>query len=100
MIAGAAGLCAVATAIGGAVVDTTTRTDCRRRKAAPVIPLSRPQVSRPAHHPDYGPPGGPLGDPSRRTSCLSGLGFVRHVHAGAGRCKPIDLSTLGPPYCW
>lgn len=66
MIAGAAGLCAVATAIGvGAVVDApppapsapTTAQHITVSKPAPVIPLSRPQVLDLLHHtPDYGPP--------------------------------------------
>lgn len=60
--------------------------------AAPVIPLSRPQVLDLLHHtPDYGPPGGPLGDPSRRTSCLSGLGYPASTPVlGA---QPIDIDA-------
>lgn len=59
MIAGAAGLCAVATAIGvGAVVDApppapsapTTAQHITVSKPAPVIPLSRPQVLDLLHH--------------------------------------------------
>lgn len=101
MIAGAAGLCAVATAIGvGAVVDApppapsapTTAQHITVSKPAPVIPLSRPQVLDLLHHtPDYGPPGGPLGDPSRRTSCLSGLGYPASTPVlGA---QPIDIDA-------
>lgn len=61
-------------------------------KPAPVIPLSRPQVLDLLHHtPDYGPPGGPLGDPSRRTSCLSGLGYPASTPVlGA---QPIDIDA-------
>lgn len=101
MIAGAAGLCAVATAIGvGAVVDApppapsapTTAQHITVSKPAPVIPLSRPQVLDLLHHtPDYGPPGGPLGHPSRRTSCLSGLGYPASTPVlGA---QPIDIDA-------
>lgn len=57
-----------------------------------MIPLSRPQVLDLLHHtPDYGPPGGPLGDPSRRTSCLSGLGYPASTPVlGA---QPIDIDA-------
>lgn len=84
----------------GAVVDApppapsapTTAQHITVSKPAPVIPLSRPQVLDLLHHtPDYGPPGGPLGDPSRRTSCLSGLGYPASTPVlGA---QPIDIDA-------
>ncbi|KBJ20376.1 RNA polymerase sigma factor SigM [Mycobacterium tuberculosis] len=63
----------------------------RRAKAHPTAPLEDvyPVADRTA--PDYGPPGGPLGDPSRRTSCLSGLGYPASTPVlGA---QPIDIDA-------
>lgn len=72
----------------------------RRAKAHPTAPLEDvyPVADRTAqvldllhHTPDYGPPGGPLGDPSRRTSCLSGLGYPASTPVlGA---QPIDIDA-------
>lgn len=82
MIAGAAGLCAVATAIGvGAVVDAPP--------PAPSAPTTAQHIT--VSKPALGPPGGPLGDPSRRTSCLSGLGYPASTPVlGA---QPIDIDA-------
>ena len=41
--------------------------------------------------PDYGPRGGPLNDPARRASCLSGLGYPASMRVlGA---QPVDINA-------
>ena len=87
LFAGAAGVCAVATAIGvgtTALVNAPTPTSSTQKMAdhitvstpPMVIPLSQAQILGLLNHsPDYGPPGGPLTNAARRASCLTGLGY-------------------------
>ncbi|OSC39291.1 hypothetical protein [Mycobacterium decipiens] len=103
VIAGVAGLCAVVAAIGlgtAALLDRPPPTPSAPATAqhitvsapAAVIPLSQPQILELLRtSPDYGPLGGPLHDPSRRASCLSGLGYPASTPVlGA---QPIDINA-------
>lgn len=99
VIAGIAGLCAVVAAIG---LGTTTLVNVSEPTpsgpttaghitvSAPTtaIPLSEEQLLNLLNRtPDYGP----LGDPMRRTSCLSGLGYPASTPVlGA---QPIDINA-------
>jgi hypothetical protein len=87
LIAGVAGACAVLAAIGlgtAALINAPTPTPSTQKTAEHitvstppmVIPLSQAQLlALLDRSPDYGPPGGPLNDPARRASCLTGLGY-------------------------
>jgi hypothetical protein len=87
LIAGVAGLCAVVAAIGlgtAALVNAPTPTASTQITAEHItvstppmaIPLSEAQLlGLLDRSPDYGPPPGPLNDPARRASCLTGLGY-------------------------
>jgi hypothetical protein len=87
LIAGVAGACAVLAAIGlgtAALVNAPAPTPSTQKTAEHitvstppmVIPLSQAQLlGLLDRSPDYGPPGGPLNDPARRASCLTGLGY-------------------------
>ncbi len=57
-----------------------------------VIPLSRDEILGLLNRsPDYGPPGGPLSDPPRRASCLSGLGYPASTQVLGAR--PVDINA-------
>ncbi|MCV7122822.1 hypothetical protein H7H53_06760, partial [Mycobacterium lacus] len=99
VLAGIAGLCAAVAAIGlgaAALVDgpaptpsgPTTAEHITVSTPPPVIPLSEAQIlDLLRSSPDYGP----LGDPSRRASCLSGLGYPASTPVlGA---QPIDINA-------
>jgi hypothetical protein len=87
LFAGAAGVCAVATAIGlgtTALLNAPTPASSTQKTAdhitvstpPMVVPLSQAQILGLLNQsPDYGPPKGPLNDPARRASCLTGLGY-------------------------
>ncbi len=103
ILAGAAGLCAVAAAIGlgtAALVNAPTPAPSAPTTAQhitvstppPVVPLSQDQIRDLLQRaPDYGSPGSPLGDPSRRASCLSGLGYPASTEVLGAR--PIDINA-------
>ena len=56
------------------------------------IPLSQAEIlSLLNHSPDFGPPGGPLSDPGRRASCLSGLGYPASTQVLGAR--PIEINA-------
>jgi len=107
LIAGVAGACAVVAAIGlgtAALVNAPTPTPSTQITAehitvsgpalepAAVIPLSQAQIlGLLDRSPDYGPPTGPLNDPARRASCLTGLGYPASTRVlGA---QPIDIGA-------
>jgi hypothetical protein len=87
LIAGVAGACAVVAAIGlgtAALVNAPTPMPSTQITAEHItvstppmaIPLSQAQLlGLLDRSPDYGPPPGPLNDPARRASCLTGLGY-------------------------
>ena len=57
-----------------------------------VIPLFREEILGLLNRsPDFGPPGGPLSDPPRRASCLSGLGYPTSTQVLGAR--PVDINT-------
>ncbi|HTX94863.1 MAG TPA: hypothetical protein VME67_08425 [Mycobacterium sp.] len=57
-----------------------------------VIPLSREDILALLNRgPDYGPPAGPLSDPARRASCLTGLGYPASTQVLGAR--PIDINA-------
>lgn len=94
-IAAVAGLGAVIVAVGLGTVALvhapapmpsapTTAEHITVSTPPPAIPLSQAQIlGLLARSPDFGPLGSPLNDPSRRASCLSGLGY------------PASTSVLG-----
>lgn len=87
ILAGIAGFCAAVAAIGvgtAALVTApspapsapTTAMHITVSTPPPVIPLSHEQILELLQRtPDYGPVDAALADPSRRASCLSGLGY-------------------------
>ena len=103
LIAAVAGGCAVAAAVGVgtmALVNAPTPTPSTQKTAEhitvstppPVIPLSQAQILGLLNRsPDYGPTAGPLNDPARRASCLTGLGYPASTQVlGA---QPIDINA-------
>ena len=103
LIAGVAGACAVIAAIGvgtSALVDAPTPVPSTQITAEHItvstppmaIPLSQAQLlGLLDRSPDYGPRGGPLNDPARRASCLSGLGYPASTRVlGA---QPVDINA-------
>jgi hypothetical protein len=103
LIAAVAGACAVVAAIGlgtTALVNAPTPTPSTQITAEHItvstppmaIPLSQAQLlGLLDRSPDYGPPGGPLNDPARRASCLSGLGYPASTRVlGA---QPVDINA-------
>jgi hypothetical protein len=103
LIAGVAGACAVLAAIGlgtAALVNEPAPTPSTQKTAEHitvstppmVIPLSQAQLlGLLDRSPDYGPPGGPLNDPARRASCLTGLGYPASTRVLGAR--PIDINA-------
>jgi hypothetical protein len=103
LIAGGAGACAVLAAIGlgtAALVNAPTPTPSTQKTAEhitvssppTVIPLSQAQLlGLLDRSPDYGPPRGPLNDPARRASCLTGLGYPASTRVLGAR--PIDINA-------
>lgn len=103
VIAGVVGLCAVVAAIGFGT--TALLTAPSPTPSAPVtaehitvsmppmtIPLSQAQLLGLLDHgPDFGPLGGALNDPSRRASCLTGLGYPASTRVLGAR--PIDINV-------
>ncbi|MBW0016601.1 MAG: hypothetical protein JO236_03505 [Mycobacterium sp.] len=98
MIAGVAGLCAVVAAIGvgtAALINApspvpSTQVTAEHITVSPpmTIPLSQPQILDLLNRaPDYGP----LGDPPRRASCISGLGYPASTKVLGAR--PIDIDA-------
>jgi hypothetical protein len=98
LVAAVAGLCAVLAGIGVGVT-VLTRTPERAASAGPTaehitasrpkpaVPLSNPQiVALLTVRPDYGP----LADPDRRASCLSGLGYPAATKVLGAR--PVDMT--------
>ncbi len=103
LIAAVAGACAVVAAIGlgtTALVNAPTPTPSTQITAEHItvstppmaIPLSQAQIlGLLDRSPDYGPPAGPLNDPARRASCLTGLGYPASTRVlGA---QPIDINA-------
>jgi hypothetical protein len=98
-IAAVAGLCAVFAAIGFGIAALLR--DPGPTPSAPVtaehitvstppmaVPLSQPEIlALLDHSPDYGP----LGDPARRASCLSGLGYPASTQVLGAR--PIEINA-------
>lgn len=103
LIAGVAGGCAVVAAIGvgtAALVNAPTPVPSTQVTAEHItvstppmaIPLSQAQLlGLLDRSPDYGPQGGPLSDPARRASCLTGLGYPASTRVlGA---QPIEINA-------
>jgi hypothetical protein len=103
LIAGVAGACAVVAAIGlgtAALVNAPTPMLSTQITAEHItvstppmaIPLSQAQLlGLLDRSPDYGPPPGPLNDPARRASCLTGLGYPASTRVlGA---QPIEINA-------
>lgn len=103
LIAGVAGACAVVAAIGlgtAALVNAPTPTPSTQITAEHItvstppmaIPLSQAQLlGLLDRSPDYGPLPGPLNDPARRASCLTGLGYPASTRVlGA---QPIEINA-------
>ena len=56
------------------------------------IPLSQAEILGLLNRsPDFGPPGGPLNDPPRRASCLTGLGYPASTQVLGAR--PVDINA-------
>jgi hypothetical protein len=103
VVAGVAGLSAVLAAIGigtAALLNAPTPTPSTSVTAEQitvstppmVIPLSQTEIlGLLGHSLDFGPPGGPLNDPSRRASCLSGLGYPASTQVLGAR--PIEINA-------
>lgn len=103
VIAGAAGLGAVVAAIGvgaAALINAPAPTPSAPITAKHitvstppmVIPLSQAQIlALLDRNPDFGPHGGPLNDPPRRASCLSGLGYPASTQVLAA--QPIEINA-------
>jgi hypothetical protein len=103
LIAGVAGGCAVVAAIGvgtAALVNAPMPVPSTQVTAEHItvstppmaIPLSQAQLlGLLDRSPDYGPQGGPLSDPARRASCLTGLGYPASTRVlGA---QPIEINA-------
>jgi hypothetical protein len=111
LIAGVAGACAVVAAVGlgtAALVNAPTPTSSTQITAEHITvsgPASEPRIAIPLSQaelrglldrsPDYGPHTGPhtspLNDPTRRASCLTGLGYPASTRVlGA---QPIDINA-------
>ena len=103
LIAGVAGACAVLAAIGvgtAALVNAPTPMPSTQITAEHItvstppmaIPLSQAQLlGLLDRSPDYGPLAGPLNDPARRASCLTGLGYPASTQVlGA---QPIEINA-------
>ncbi|ETW21896.1 hypothetical protein [Mycobacterium gastri] len=103
ILAGIAGLCAAVAAIGvgtAALVTApapapstpTTAMHITVSTPPPVIPLSHEQILELLQRtPDYGPADAALADPSRRASCLNGLGYPASAQIlGA---QPIGINS-------
>lgn len=99
MIAGIAGLCAIAAAIGlgtRALLNAPPTTPSAPATAQhitvstppPAIPLSQAEILELLHHP---PEYGPLSSPALRASCLSGLGYPASTQVLAAR--PVDVNA-------
>lgn len=98
-IAAVAGLCAVFTAIGfgiaallrdpGPTPSTPVTAEHITVSTPPMaVPLSQREIlALLDHSPDYGP----LGDPARRASCLSGLGYPASTQVLGAR--PIEINA-------
>ncbi|WP_421843284.1 hypothetical protein [Mycobacterium sp.] len=100
-----AGLCALAAAIGlgtSALVRTTPPVPAANASVtarhitvstpAPTLPLSHTQiVALLGQAPDYGSPRSPLADPSRRASCVSGLGYPASTEVLGAR--PVTINA-------
>ena len=107
VIAGAAGLGAVVAAIGvgaTALINAPAPTPSAPITAEHItvsgpasgppsaIPLSQAQIlALLDRNPDFGPLGGPLNDPPRRASCLSGLGYPASTQVLAA--QPIEINA-------
>jgi hypothetical protein len=101
--AGVAGLTAVLAAIGFGTVallnapaptPSTEVTAEHITVSTPpmVIPLSQAEIlGLLDRSPDFGPVGGPLNDPQRRASCLSGLGYPASTRVLGAR--PIEINA-------
>jgi hypothetical protein len=101
--AGVAGLAAVLAAIGfgaAALLNAPAPTPSTEVTAehitvstpTMVIPLSQSEILRLLDRsPDFGPVGGPLNDPQRRASCLSGLGYPASTRVLGAR--PIEINA-------
>lgn len=99
VLAGIAGVCAVLAAVGfgtaallnaPAPTPSTSPTAEHITVSTPpmVIPLSQAELlGLLNHHPDYGP----LEDPARRASCLSGLGYPASTQVLGGR--PVEINA-------
>jgi hypothetical protein len=103
VFAGIAGVCAVVAAVAvgtAALINAPAPTPSTPATAEhitvstppPVIPLSQAQIlALLDDSPDYGPLAGPLNDPPRRASCLTGLGFPASTRVlGA---KPVEINA-------
>ena len=103
VVAGVAGAGAVLAAIGvgtAALINAPGPTPSTAVTAQHItvstppmaIPLSQAEILGLLNHrPDFGPPGGPLSDPPRRASCLTGLGYPASTQVLAAR--PIDINA-------
>jgi hypothetical protein len=103
LIAGVLGVCAVVAAIGvgtAALVTApgpapsapTTAQHLTVSMPPLVIPLSQADIAGlTGHGPDFGPLGAALLDPSRRASCLSGLGYPASTQVLGAR--PIEINN-------
>jgi hypothetical protein len=103
LIAGVLGVCAVVAAIGvgtaalvtapGPAPSAPTTAEHLTVSMPPlVIPLSQAEIAGLiGHTPDFGPLGGALLDPSRRASCLSGLGYRASTQVLGAR--PIEINN-------
>jgi hypothetical protein len=103
LIAGVAGACAVVAAIGlgtAALVNAPTPMPSTQITAEHItvstppmaIPLSQAQLlGLLDRSPDYGPPPGPLNDPARRASCLTGLGYPASTRVFGA--QPIEINA-------
>jgi hypothetical protein len=101
--AGVAGLAAVLAAIGfgtAALLNAPAPTPSTEVTAEHitvstppmVIPLSQSEIlGLLDRSPDFGPVGGPLNDPQRRASCLSGLGYPASTRVLGAR--PIEINA-------
>ena len=109
LIAAVAGACPVVAAIGvgtAALVNAPTPTPSTQITAEHItvstppmaIPLSQAQIlGLLDRSPDYGPPAGPLNDPARRASCLTGL-VIRHPPGCSARSRSTSMPA--PAWCW
>jgi hypothetical protein len=103
LVAGIAGVGAVVAAVGvgtAALINAPEPTPSAPATAEHItvstppmtIPLSPAEILALLDHgPDYGPLGAALGDPSRRASCLSGLGYPASTRVLGAR--PVDINA-------